>query len=162
MTRSMVVLLTAAFVLLQWLSAHADEAMMRRNKILWESMSSEEKDRVIRSYHEWKSSPPQRKERIRRNYDTFNDLSPEEKRMLRARYRNLNSLRPSVRERVREKINRVESLPPENRAEIEKRYLKERERSADERMRHLQGSRFWKDLSDEERDIFKKLINPME
>lgn len=162
MTRIILALMTVACVLFQAAGVRADDARMRRNKILWESMSSEERDRIIRNYHEWKASPPQKRERIRRNYDSFNELSLEERRKLRTRYRNLNSLEPGGREKVRERLSRVESLPPERRAEIEKRYLRERQRSADDRMRHLQDSRFWKNLSEEERNIFKKLLYPVD
>jgi hypothetical protein len=160
MIRSVLIVCMAFFVLLQGTFVLAEDTKMRRNKLIWESMSPEEKSRVIQNYREWKSSPPQKREKVRRNYDAFSDLSAEERQKLRERYRNYKSLEPARREKVRERLNRIDSLPPESRVEIERRYIRDRERSAHERMKRLQDSRFWNNLSAEEKEIFKKLIIP--
>jgi len=160
MNRNVLIALICSFVLLQGGYVLADDAMIRRNKLVWESLSPEEKSRIIQNYREWRSIPPQKQDRIRRNYETFNELSPEERQKLRERYRNYKSLAPAGREKVKERLHRVDSLPPEHRVEIEKRYIRNREESANERMKHLQQSRFWKHLSEEEREVFKKLLIP--
>ena len=140
--------------------AQGYEDTLRRNRLMWESMSSEEKDRVLQSYREWKSRPPQKRERIRRNYETFNELSPQERRILRERFRTYKNLNPEGREKIRQRLGNIDAMPPDRREEVQKRYLRSRGRTADERMRRMEQSRFWKSLSAEDREMYKNIIIP--
>jgi hypothetical protein len=147
-------------ILVQAAPARGNEDTLRRNKLIWESMSSEEKARMMQSYREWKSGPPQKREKMRRNYETFNELSPLERRILRERFRTYKNLKPEGREKIRQRLGRIDAMSPERREEVEKRYLRNRGRTTDERMRQMERSRFWKNLSEEERELYKNILIP--
>ena len=158
MKRNTVSAFILSFFLLQGQYAFADDANIRGNTVIWESMSPKEKERVIQNYRGWKSSTPERRERIRRNYRQFHELSPEDQQVLKKRYREYKSLAPADRARVKRRVDRIDALPADNMADAKKRYAREREMPRRERMLHLKQSRFWENLSEEEKEIYKKLL----
>ena len=88
----------------------------------------------------------------------FNGLPLEEQQRLKERYRRYRNLGPAGQDRVKKRLDRINALPVDNRVEAEKKYDRNREMPAHERMHHLKQSKFWENLSEEEKEIFKKLL----
>ena len=159
MKSTLVILVTALLLLLQSGMAAGDDRG-ESNRKRWQSMSSEEKMRVTENYRAWKARPPESRERIRRNFETYRELTPEEQLKLRERYRTYRDLEPAGKERLRERLHRVDPHSDRNSQEMTREFRRMQNIPPEERMRRLERSRIWRDLSRQEREIYKKLIFP--
>lgn len=151
------VLLLAGFFCLA-AEGHSSGEMDNRRR--WQSMTPEEKGRVIDNYRQWKSRPQESRDRIHRNFETYRDLTPEERQTLRERYRTYRNLEPEGKEKLRERLHRVAPPADRNSQDMTRSFRRLREMPPEERMRRVERSRFWRELSKEEREMYKKLIIP--
>lgn len=160
MRSSLYIAAAALLLAMQFGSAFALDDHSESNRKRWQSMSPEQKRQVIENYRAWKSRPPESRQRVERNYETYRGLTSEEKQKLRARYRTYRDLDREGRERLRERLQRA--VPPSNgnSQDMTRRIRRMQHITPEERMRRLERSRFWRELSNEEREIYKKLIFP--
>jgi len=138
----------------------AGDDRSENNRKRWQSMSPEEKGRVIENYRNWKSRSPENRGRIQRNFETYRELTPEERQKLRERYRTYRNLEPAGQERLREHLHRVDPYSAGNSQDMTRQFRRLQNIPPEERMRRLEHSRFWRDLSPKEREDYKKLLFP--
>jgi predicted Fe-S protein YdhL (DUF1289 family) len=139
-------------------SSYADSG--RDNRARWQSMSREERQRVIENYRQWKAQSKPQRDNTRRNYEAYRSMPPEERRVLRNRFENYRKLDPSGREIVVQRLRWMDSLSPPEKADVIARYNRIKGRPAGERMRLLEQSPFWQRLDGHDRTIFRRLLVP--
>jgi len=158
--RKAIFMLVTALLLAMQVGAAAGDDRNENNRLQWQSMPPEEKRRVIENYREWKSRSPESRERIQRNFDTYRELTPAERQRLRERYRTYRNLEPDQKERLKERLHGVAPKSAGNSQDMTRRFRRSQDMPAEERMRRLERSSFWRGLSKEERETYKKLIEP--
>lgn len=141
-------------------AASAGDEQTRINRARWETMTPEEKARIIKRYQEWKAESREQREKAEKNYESYQTMPQGEQQRLRERYRVYRELEPEKRERVQQNLKKVDRVPDPDMQHVIERHRKLRQKSSEEQMKTIEQSAFWKGLSEQDREVFRKLMFP--
>jgi len=88
----------------------------------YETLSPEEKSRLIRKIEKWKSLPPEEQNVLRDRMDQWKKLPSQERMLYQKRFNQMQKLPPGERKRVKEKLEKWDSLSPREKEEIRRRF----------------------------------------
>jgi hypothetical protein len=87
-----------------------------------DSMTPEEKARILRQYKEWQSLPPEQQDAMRRRYNDYNRMAPRERERYQQRYRQWQRLSPEEQRQLEKNLQRWDNLSPQERDTIRRRF----------------------------------------
>lgn len=160
MTSGLMIVLLSLLCMAAPAPVAAEDAQPQDNRTRWESMSPEDKQRIIQRYHEWKAQTNEQRERARKNYEYYHAIPREEQLRLKERYRVYRQLDPEKRERIQRNLKRFDQVPAPDMQQAAERYRRLRQKTAEEQMRMIEQSAFWRSLSEQDREIFRRLMFP--
>lgn len=147
-----------ALVLVYAAAAFAQKEEIAENRTKWEGMAKSEKIRIIQVYRQWKALPEDQQEKMRHNFILYRRLSPEEQRLLKERYRIYQNLSPSLRDQVEERMRYIHSRFSRGYIADLEQQREMRKKKIEDRIKMLERSLFWKGLSEQEREVFRKML----
>lgn len=83
----------------------AQDESVESSRQRWESMSREDRARIIEAYHKWKNLDENRRSAIRMRYEQFRALPEEEKLNVAINVRRFCAMCPEKRRRIREHLH---------------------------------------------------------
>ncbi len=162
MKKGIRVIFSIIFLLIASPYLQAEENGMTKNRVLWKSMSQQEKVRIIEIYRVWKTQPAESRRKIQQNYKTYHNLSREERQKLKSRYNEYKRLDELHRKLIRERVKKMDQMFEDRRNMILERYGNMQKKPREEQIKMIEKSLFWKRLNEREREIFKKLLFPQQ